>query len=87
MALVNCILEIPKCPNDNKYTITKFLAINIKGEELCTIGTFHYCSNCDSYLSNNGIEKDTKKIALEFLNSIGNKKRYELSDLIEIKEF
>jgi hypothetical protein len=74
--------EIPKCLEDKVYTKGKSFSIKTSdGGRFCY--TFSFCEKCKSYITNKGMEKDKKKVALEFIQLFNPS--YELSDIVKVE--
>jgi hypothetical protein len=76
--------EIPKCPEDGKTTTSRTIYGSIKGEDASYGRGYPYCSKCRGYLVKGKIEKDKKKILLNYINESWGK-NLSIDDLVEVK--
>jgi len=77
------VQEVPKCLKDKLYTEKQDFVIKTpNGKSFAN--AFNYCKKCQSYTTKEGMEKDLKKVALDFFKTAGFS--YKLSDIVEVKK-
>ena len=81
MSLANLFIEIPKCPEHKEPFHSKVIMIKLKDGKNYSESVY-YCPKCNEYSGRNGMEKDVRKVGLDFLNRYNP--NYTDSDIISI---
>ena len=67
-----------KCNDCGRSTFTRFLSVGLEGDVFSMVFNLAYCEACDSYIFDDGMESDIKKIA-------ASARKCELSDIVDLK--
>ncbi len=73
--------KVPKCLEDGVLTKPRGFTIQTSDEKRFG-ASFYFCPKCKQYLSAGEMEKDKRKVALEFIRTFN--RSYELSDIVEV---
>lgn len=80
-------MQIPECLDDMVFLEQKIMIVRIYSESNMRYQSLvYYCPKCKSYLSNEGkMEKDINKVALEYMQNLPGKARYDPKDKLHVK--
>tara|TARA_Y100000310_G_scaffold221317_1_gene222846 strand:+ start:679 stop:933 length:255 start_codon:yes stop_codon:yes gene_type:complete len=79
---VKLLQIVPKCLDDGTLTKARDFTIKTSGGDNFLYQP-RYCPKCESYLTNEGMERDVRKAALGHIRLLDTS--YELSDIVEVK--